>query len=89
MVELLRVGQVQVIPHPRGVPDSWGGGGEWGSECAVMRKKIRRILTKLRRGYSKAADGGVTKWMLGGGEGEGHSSSSQRAQRSLVVQCKS
>ena len=50
VVELLRVGQVQVIPHPRGVPDSWGGGGEWGSECEVMRKKIRRILTKLRGG---------------------------------------
>ena len=50
VVELLRVGQVQVIPHPRGVPDSWSGGGEWVSECAVMRKKIRRILTKLRGG---------------------------------------
>ena len=46
-----------------------------------MRKKIRRILTKLRRGYSKAADGGVTKWMLvkaqgsilwGGGKGGVH-----------------
>ena len=35
VVELLRVGQVQVVPHARGVPDSWGWRVEGGSECAA------------------------------------------------------